>query len=47
MALLAGAQFPLANRVERETSLAATRLYTADFIGASIGALLTSTCSAR
>jgi spermidine synthase len=43
IALLAGAQFPLANRVERETSLAATRLYTADFIGASIGALLTST----
>jgi spermidine synthase len=43
LALVVGAQFPLANRVEEQNRLAPTRLYTADFIGASIGALLTST----
>jgi spermidine synthase len=41
IALLAGMQFPLANRIEYDgTNRAASRLYTADFIGAALGALL-------
>jgi spermidine synthase len=43
IACLVGAQFPLANRVEAASSDPAARLYVADFIGASLGALLTST----
>ena len=43
LAALVGAQFPVANRVERgATDVAASRLYTADFLGASVGALLAS-----
>jgi predicted membrane-bound spermidine synthase len=43
LAALVGAQFPVANRVEPGTpGIAASRLYTADFVGASIGALLAS-----
>jgi predicted membrane-bound spermidine synthase len=41
LAALVGAQFPLANALAA-ASHAAARLYTADFVGASIGALLTS-----
>jgi len=44
LAALAGAQFPLANRIEFDTSATAlSRLYTADFMGACLGALLAST----
>ena len=39
LALAVGAQFPIASRAQARHSL--SRLYTADFIGASIGALLT------
>lgn len=42
-AVVVGAQFPLANRVEAGPGNPAGRLYTADFLGASLGALLTST----
>jgi spermidine synthase len=42
LAALVGAQFPLANALAAGASHAAARLYTADFVGASIGALLTS-----
>jgi spermidine synthase len=43
LAALVGAQFPMANRVEQGSSgVAASRLYTADFVGASVGALLAS-----
>ena len=42
LAALVGAQFPLANALSTDPSRAAARLYTADFVGASIGALLTS-----
>jgi spermidine synthase len=41
LAALAGMQFPLANRLEFNGSVAgASRLYTADFVGAALGALL-------
>jgi spermidine synthase len=44
LATLAGMQFPLANRLEfDETLTGASRLYTADFMGAFLGALLAST----
>ena len=44
LAALVGAQFPLANRLEFDGSVAgASRLYTADFVGAFLGALLAST----
>ncbi len=44
LAMLVGMQFPLANRLEfNGTIAAASRLYTADFIGACLGALLAST----
>jgi len=44
LAVLVGAQFPLANRMEFDgTNRAASRLYTADFVGAFLGALLAST----
>ena len=44
LAALVGAQFPLANRIEFDgTNRAASRLYTADFVGAFLGALLAST----
>ena len=37
-------QFPLANRLEFDGTVAgASRLYTADFVGACLGALLAST----
>jgi len=42
LAVLVGAQFPLANALATGVRHAAARLYTADFVGASIGALLTS-----
>lgn len=43
LAALVGAQFPVANRVAGSSlSAAASRIYTADFIGASVGALLAS-----
>jgi spermidine synthase len=42
LAALVGAQFPLANALATGGRHAAARLYTADFVGASIGALLTS-----
>lgn len=42
LALLVGAQFPLANALAAGVHPAAARLYTADFVGASLGALLTS-----
>lgn len=42
LAALVGAQFPLANALAAGVSHAAARLYTADFVGASLGALLTS-----
>jgi spermidine synthase len=42
LAALVGAQFPLANALAAGTSQAAARLYTADFMGACLGALLTS-----
>ncbi|HXR05729.1 MAG TPA: hypothetical protein VN765_00270, partial [Candidatus Acidoferrum sp.] len=41
LALLVGMQFPLANRLEFDGTVAgASRLYTADFVGAFLGALL-------
>jgi len=44
LAALVGALFPLANRIEFDgTNRAASRLYTADFVGAFLGALLAST----
>ncbi|MGO8838148.1 MAG: spermidine synthase [Limisphaerales bacterium] len=43
LAVLVGMQFPLANRLEYNGSVAgASRLYTADFAGAALGALLAS-----
>jgi spermidine synthase len=43
LAVLVGAQFPLANRLQFDgTAAGASRLYTADFVGASLGALLAS-----
>jgi len=44
LATLIGMQFPLANRLEFDGTVAgASRLYTADFVGAFLGALLAST----
>jgi len=44
LALLVGMQFPLANQVEFDgTTAGVSRLYTADFIGAFLGALLACT----
>jgi spermidine synthase len=44
LAVLVGAQFPLANQLQFDgTAAGASRLYTADFVGASLGALLAST----
>jgi len=44
LAVLVGMQFPLANRVEYDgTAAVASRLYTADFVGAFLGALLACT----
>ncbi len=44
LAALVGAQFPLANQHETDSADgAASRLYTADFLGAFLGALLTCT----
>ena len=44
LAVLVGMQFPLANRLEfNGTVVGASRLYTADFVGAFLGALLAST----
>jgi predicted membrane-bound spermidine synthase len=44
LAVLVGMQFPLANRLEFDGTVAvASRLYTADFVGACLGALLAST----
>jgi spermidine synthase len=44
LALLVGAEFPLANQLEFRTAAStAARLYTADFLGASLGALLAGT----
>ena len=44
LAILVGMQFPLANRLEFDGTVAgASRLYTADFVGAFLGALLAST----
>jgi predicted membrane-bound spermidine synthase len=44
LAVLVGMQFPLANRLEFDgTATGASRLYTADFVGAFLGALLAST----
>jgi spermidine synthase len=44
LAMLAGAQFPLANQLQFDgTAAGVSRLYTADFVGASLGALLAST----
>ena len=44
LAALAGAQFPIANRIEYDHSgSGVSRLYTADFVGACLGALLAST----
>jgi len=44
LAVLVGMQFPLANRLEFDGTVAgASRLYTADFIGAFLGALLACT----
>jgi predicted membrane-bound spermidine synthase len=41
---LVGMQFPLASLAERaDSTLTASRLYTADFVGACLGALLAST----
>jgi spermidine synthase len=43
LAMLVGMQFPLANRLEFDGTVAgASRLYTADFVGAFLGALLAS-----
>jgi spermidine synthase len=44
LAVLVGMQFPLANRLEFDGTVAgASRLYTADFVGACLGALLACT----
>ena len=44
LAALVGMQFPLANRLEFDGTVAgASRLYTADFVGAFLGALLACT----
>jgi spermidine synthase len=44
LAVLVGMQFPLANRLEFDgTAAGAARLYAADFVGASLGALLACT----
>jgi len=44
LAVLVGMQFPLANRLEFDGTVAgASRLYTADFVGAFLGASLAST----
>jgi spermidine synthase len=44
LAVLVGMQFPLANRLEFDGTIAgASRLYTADFVGAFLGALLACT----
>ena len=44
LAVLVGAQFPLANQLQFDgTATGASRLYTADFVGAALGALLAST----
>jgi predicted membrane-bound spermidine synthase len=44
LATLIGMQFPLANRLLFDGTVAgASRLYTADFVGAFLGALLAST----
>jgi spermidine synthase len=44
LAVLVGMQFPLANRLEYDGTIAgASRLYTADFMGAFLGALLACT----
>jgi predicted membrane-bound spermidine synthase len=44
LAALVGAQFPLAGAITAgETAITASRLYTADFAGAALGALLVST----
>jgi spermidine synthase len=44
LAVLVGMQFPLANRLEFDgTAAEASRLYTADFVGAFLGALLACT----
>ncbi|MGB7746488.1 MAG: hypothetical protein WBN75_04295 [Verrucomicrobiia bacterium] len=44
LAVLVGAQFSLANQLQFDgTVTGASRLYTADFVGASLGALLAST----
>jgi spermidine synthase len=44
LAVLVGAQFPLANQLQFDgTTTGVSRLYTADFVGASLGALLAST----
>jgi hypothetical protein len=44
LAMLVGMQFPLANRLEFDGTVAgASRLYTADFVGAFLGALLACT----
>jgi predicted membrane-bound spermidine synthase len=43
LAVLVGMQFPLANRLEYDGTVAVpSRLYTADFIGAFLGAMLAS-----
>jgi spermidine synthase len=43
LAVLVGMQFPLANRLEFDGTVAgASRLYTADFVGAFLGAMLAS-----
>ena len=44
LAALVGLQFPLANQIAfRDGAATASRLFTADFVGASLGALLAST----
>jgi spermidine synthase len=44
LAMLVGMEFPIASQVEFDgASATASRLYTADFVGASLGALLAST----
>jgi predicted membrane-bound spermidine synthase len=44
LAVLVGMQFPLANQLEFDGTIAgASRLYTADFVGAFLGALLVCT----
>ena len=43
LAFVVGAQFALANRFAANAARSASRFYTADFLGASLGALLAST----